>query len=148
MRFEVRFRGHPCVRSTHGSTVEITGSADLTPAGDCIVGVSASCGCAGLPGPLKKVLRDGSSRVRLKISAGPHEFSFEGRGSPALELSDPRDMVMRTSTHACPRTLAVACTRASDSVPRAMVAALQDPDARGALAIEAEPGAARPAQKI
>lgn len=139
MRFEVRFRGHPCVRSTHGSTVEITRGGSLTPAGDCIVGVSASCGCAGLPGPLKEALRDPSSRVRLTLSAGPHEFSFEGRGSPALELSDPRDMVMRTSTHACPRTLAVSCTRASDSVPRAMVAALQKRGARGTLAIEAGP---------
>ena len=136
MRFQVRFRGHPCVRSTHGSSVELTRSGSLTPAGDCIVGVLASCGCAGLPGPLKARLRDGSALVRLTLSDGMRQFSFEGRGDPALELSDPDDMVMRTSTHACPRTLAVACTRASDSVPRAMVRALQEPGARGTLTIE------------
>lgn len=139
MRFRVEFRGHPCVRSTHGATVELTGSGSLTPAGDCIVGVSASCGCAGLPDPLKRRLRE-SSRVRLTLSAGGREFSFEGRGSPGLALSDPRDMVMRTSLHECPRTLAVGCTRASDSVPRSMVRHLQDPGSRGALLIEAAPG--------
>lgn len=145
MRFEVGFSGHPCVRATHGSTVELTRSGSLTPAGDCIVGVSASCGCAGLPGRLKDLLRDRDTRVRLTLSAGPHEFSFEGRGDPALALSDPHDMVARMSGHACPRTLAVCCTRASDSVPRAMVRLLQDPGAPGTLSIEALPGR-RPAR--
>lgn len=137
MRFEVSFSGHPCVRSTHPSTVELTRSGSLTPAGDCILGVEASCGCAGLPQGLKARLREPGRRVRLTLSAGPHEFSFEGRGSPALPLSDPDDMVMRMSGHACPRTLAVGCTRASDSVPRAMVRELQDSAGRGRLVIEA-----------
>lgn len=137
MRFEVEFFGHPCVRSTHRTTLELTRSGSLTLAGDCIVGVSASRGCAGLPDRLKARLREPGSRVRLSLSAGPHEWSFEGRGDPKLSLSDPDDIVARTSDYVCPRTLAVGCTRASDSVPRAMVRLLQDPAVRGVLAIEA-----------
>lgn len=137
MRFSVGFSGHPCVRSAHRTTVELTRSSSLTPAGDCVVGVSASCGCAGLPEDLKAALRRPGSRVRLTLSAGPHRFSFEGRGDPRLALSDPDDMVMRTSAFACPRTLAVNCTRAADSVPRALVRRLQEPGSRGSLTVEA-----------
>lgn len=137
MRFEVEFLGHPCVRSAHRTTLELTRSGSLTPAGDCIVGVSASRGCAGLPDSLKARLREPGARVRLSLSAGPHEWSFEGRGGPQLRLSDPDDIVARTSDYVCPRTLAVGCTRAADSVPRVLVRLLQDPATRGVLAIEA-----------
>ena len=136
MRFEVGFFGHPCVRATHQTTLELTRSSSLTPAGDCIVGVSASRGCAGLPDQLKARLREPGARVRFSLSAGQHKWSFEGRGGPKLILSDPDDIVARTSDYVCPRTLAVGCTRAADSVPRSLVRLLQDPTVRGTLTIE------------
>ena len=138
MIFEVGFRGHPNVRSLHRTTIEVTTEPALTPAGDCIVGVGADCGCDGLPGGLKEALRDGRSRVRITLEAGGLEYEVSGRGDPRLELSHPRDIVIRRSSFACPRTLAVGCDGSASEVPRAMIAALSGGrGARGVLRIEA-----------
>ena len=137
MMFEVGFRGHPNVRSLHRTTIEVTTEPGLTPAGDCIIGVGADCGCAGLPDSLKAALRDGRSRVRVTLIAGGIEYSVSGRGDPRLELSHPSDIVVRRSAFACPRTLAVECDGSAAEAPRAMAAALASHGARGTMRIEA-----------
>lgn len=136
MMFEVGFRGHENVRSMHRGTIEVTTSPGLTPAGDCIVGVGADCGCAGLPQDLKGALRDGAARVRVTLIAGGLEYCVQGRGHSGLSLSHRGDMVVRRSTFTCPRTLAVGCDGSAATVPRPMVRALQSRLARGTLRIE------------
>ncbi|ABK77621.1 uncharacterized protein conserved in archaea [Cenarchaeum symbiosum A] len=134
--FEIGFRGHANVRSLHRSTIEITREDELGVAGDCIVGVGADCGCSGLPEQMKQKLRDPGSRVRCTILASGMSHAVTGRGHAGLELSHADDIVVRMSGFVCPRTLAVGCDGASDSVPRKMVRALQDPSCRGTLRIE------------
>lgn len=124
------------MRALHPRTIEVTRSRALTPAGDCVVGVGASCACAGLPEALKARLRDARAVVSVEIAVGGLSFGLRGRGDPALALSDGQDIVLRRSSYACPRTLAVGCDAASDSVPREMVRALRDPGARARLSIE------------
>ena len=53
----VEFRGHPMVRSSHPTTVEVTTEDYLTENGECIIGVGADKGCAGLSGAVKERLR-------------------------------------------------------------------------------------------
>jgi len=136
LRFDVGFFGHESVRALHERTIEVTRARTLTPAGDCVVGVGASCACAGLPDALKARLRDARAVVSVEIAVGGLSFGLRGRGDPALALSDGRDIVLRRSLYACPRTLAVGCDAASDSVPREMVRALREPGARGSMSIE------------
>lgn len=135
MRFEVTFSGHPNVRSLHGNTIEVTRERALTVSGDCIVGVDASSGCDGVPEELKTALRNNSSRVCVELKVEGHTFKIHGRGSSRLALSHPDDMVLRTSGYTCPRTLAVGCDKAADSLPRGMVHALQRRDAVGTMVI-------------
>ena len=80
-----------------------------------------------LPPEIKDGLRRPGARVSLTIRAGSHEFAVEGRGHPGLILTHPEDIVVRKSDFICPRTLAVGCDKASDMLPREMVALLQDP---------------------
>ena len=134
----MRFAGHASVRSNHASTIEVTRDLGLTPGGDCIVGVGASSGCAGLPGALKGALRRPGARVTCTISAGGYEFDVRGRGDPGLALEDPGDIVLRRSGHVCPRTLAVGCDAAARDIPREIVAALRDPAARGSLTVSVD----------
>jgi len=136
VRFEISFSGHENIRSLHQKTIEITRDPDLSTRGDCIVGVRASSGCAGIPDRLKERLRDPGSTVRFRIEVAGRAFSFEGRGHPSLELSHPHDIVIRKSGFVCPRTAAVGADAASDSLPREIVRRLQDPDAVGSLTIE------------
>ncbi len=136
VRFEISFTGHENIRSLHQKTIEITRDPDLTPSGDCIVGVNASAACGGLPEDLKERLRDPQTRVRFSIVVGRQAFSFEGRGHPGLELSHPGDIVIRKSGFTCPRTMAIKSDKASDSLPRSMVRALQDPKTTATLTVE------------
>ena len=143
MMYVVKFRGHPNVRSAHLTTTEITTSPDLTVRGDCIVGVAASSGCAGLPEDIKRGLQNPCSRIKIIISVGTQEFVITGRGSQKMELSHQHDMVIRKSGFVCSRTLAIHCNAASADMPRGMVQQLQK-GASGSLCIMILPGHGSP----
>jgi len=54
VEFEVHFTGHQNIRSLHQRTIEITKDSELTTRGDCIIGINATHGCAGIPEEIKK----------------------------------------------------------------------------------------------
>ena len=136
MRFEISFHGHENVRSLHPKSIEITTDSDLTVNGDCIVGVGASCGCLGIPDEMKTLLQKPQSEVTCTILVGDLSYKITGRGSEKLTLKNPHDIVIRKSNFTCPRTLSIGCDTASNSIPRQMTKALQNPDARGIFRIE------------
>ena len=138
MRFEIEFFGHENIRSNHKKTIEITKESELTPRGDCIVGVNASYSCSDLPSTLKEKLRDPQSKIQFLITVGDHEFTLEGKGHEDLLLSHTEDIVIRKSNFVCPRTLAIKCDKASDLLPRKMVNLLQDPKTKGTFTIIVE----------
>ena len=138
MRFEIKFSGHENIRSTHKKTIEITKESELTPRGDCIIGVNASCGCFDLPQSLKDKLKDPKSIVQFSIKVAKHEFVVKGRGHKDLTFTHREDIVIRKSNFTSPRTLTVKCDKASDLLPREMVTILQDPKAKGTFTIIVE----------
>jgi len=138
MKFEIQFSGHKNIRSNHQKTIEITKESHLTPRGDCIVGVNATSSCADLPLELKEKLKNPDSKINFSIRVGDHEFLLEGRGHPELILSHAEDIVIRKSDFICPRTLAIKCDKASDLLPRDMVALLQDPKIKGVFSISVD----------
>ena len=138
MIFEIDFFGHENIRSNHARTIEITKEKNLTPSGDCIIGVGASAACNDLPDKLKAVLRSPGSTVLLTFRVGGYEFTARGRGHEGLALSHKHDIVIRKSSFVCPRTMAVQCDKASDLIPRKMVRLLQNPETRGTLTIEVD----------
>ncbi|QDI88153.1 DUF371 domain-containing protein [Candidatus Nitrosopumilus sp. SW] len=135
MRFEIEFSGHENIRSNHQKTIEITKESHLTPRGDCIVGVNANHACADLPQDLKDKLKNSDSNITFSIDIGDYNFTVEGKGHPDLILTHTEDIVIRKSDFVCPRTLAVKCDKASDLLPREMVALLQDPKTKGTFTI-------------
>ncbi len=135
MKFEIEFSGHKNILSNHKKTLEITKESHLTPRGDCIVGVNAKSSCADLPKELKNKLKNPDSKIIFSIKVGDDIFEIEGWGHPELILSHTEDIVIRKSDFICPRTLAIKCDKASDSLPRDMVTALQDPKAVGLFTI-------------
>lgn len=135
MRFEIPFSGHHNVRSLHRRTIEITTESHLMPQGDCIVGVGAVSGCAGIPEDMKARIRNSETRITISIRVGDSEFVVRGCGHRDLELSDVHDIVIRTSGFVCPRTLAIYCNRASDAIPRGMVQSLQNPNTKGTFTV-------------
>ncbi len=138
MRYEIEFSGHENIRSNHQKTIEITKESNLTPRGDCIVGVNANYACADLPQDLKDKLKNSDSNVTFSIDVGEYNFTVKGNGHPDLILTHSEDIVIRKSDFICPRTLAVKCDKASDLLPRELVALLQDPKTKGTFTITIE----------
>ncbi|MDG6901019.1 MAG: DUF371 domain-containing protein [Nitrososphaerota archaeon] len=134
----IAFRGHPMVLALHPTTIEITVDTHLTRRGDCIVGVAAEKGCAGLGSETKQALCGPDSRVSMSIVVGDQRFCLEGRGDPRLTLTHQHDIVIRRSDFVSDRTLAVRASAAARDIPRGMVQILKDPETVGCLEIEVE----------
>ena len=132
------FYGHPNVTALHRITIEITKAKDLTQRGDCIIGVNASKACYDLDDALKHHLRSENSVVRMSIMVDGINCDLVAQGSPSLILTHRHDIVIRRSSFVCPRTLAVKCDKASNSLPKDMVRMLKDPDRKGVLLIRVE----------
>lgn len=136
MKFEIHFTGHENIRSLHPRTIEITKDSNLTPQGDCIVGVNATNSCADIPTPIKEKLRDPNSKIKFSIIVDDMIFELSGSGHPNLLLTHEHDIVIRKSDFVCPRTLAVKCDKAADDLPRKMIKSLQNPCTIGVFLIE------------
>lgn len=132
----VEFKGHPMVRSTHPTTIEVTTEEYLTEQGDCIIGVGADKGCGQLDAEVREMLRKEGSKVKVSIFAGGLSFVIHARGNPRLELTHLHDIVVRKSEFISDRTLAVGADASSLDIPRGIVRALRSPAARGRMEIE------------
>ncbi len=119
-----RARGHPNVRATHRTTLEITRETHLTPRGDCIIAVESEIGLADLPASMKHEIRSGGLVV-LAICARGICDSVAGWGSPELGLSDPDRIIIRRSTYTDSRTLMIRASKAARYLDRRLIRELQ-----------------------
>jgi hypothetical protein len=124
------------VRSLHPTTIEITTEEHLTEKGDCIVGVGATKGCGQLSETLKTALRSERARVTIRILVGEECFELSAEGDKGLELSHPRDIVIRKSRFVSGRTLAVSASATARDIPRSIISKLKNPETVGVLEIE------------
>ena len=136
MKLEIPFTGHKHVLSLHEKTLEITKDDDLTPQGDCIVGVSANISCVDLPEKMKKKIQNPKTKITFSIRAENKKFTVQGNGSEKLSLKHTKDIVLRKSGFTCSRTIAINCDKASSDIPRDFVKILQNPKTRGNMTIE------------
>ena len=135
MKEIIKFRGHPNIRATHKTTLEVTKEGWLTIRGDCIIGVSADKSCSDLSPKFKELLRKGS-KLKITIKVEEKQFQFSAYGDPRLELTDPTSVVIRKSDFISPRTLAVKSEAAASDVPREIVELLKK-EKKGVLIVEA-----------
>ena len=136
MKLEIPFTGHKHVLSLHEKTLEITKDDDLTPQGDCIVGINSNISCLDLPDKIKKKIQNPKTVIKFTIKIGKNSFKIQGFGSQKLTLKHVSDIVLRKSAFTCSRTIAINCDKASSDMPRGMVRLLQDPQTRGKMIIE------------
>ena len=136
MKLEVPFTGHKNILSLHQKTLEITKDDELTPNGDCIVGVSANISCVDLPEKMKKKIRSQKTKITFSIRAGNKKFIIQGNGSKKLSLKHTKDIVLRKSAFTCSRTIAINCDNASSDIPRDFVKILQNPKILGIMTID------------
>jgi hypothetical protein len=134
----IEFRGHKNILGTHRNSIELTKEPDVTKKGNCIIGVMASKACADLHPSLRNWISSGKW-LEFEVRIGDHSFTFRGRGSPELNLLDDKEIVLRRSDFASPRTAAINCSHSAREIPRDLIKALQNPDAKATLGIRTFP---------
>jgi hypothetical protein len=114
-------RGHPLVLSTHPTTFEVTAEDHLTANGNCIIGIGASFGCAGLPEDFRRVLAHDDTILVTRLSCGGTYVEIQSRGSSKFTLDHPTDMVWRRSSFVCGRTIGILSDHVAATLPLALV---------------------------
>ncbi len=127
-------KGHALVKGTHKTTIEITKEPNLTPRGDCIIGVSADKACADLSDALKDALKT-NAKFKVTFKVEDLEDSLTGYGSPDLKLTNAHDIVIRKSSYLDNRTILIKADKACTDLSREFVNKLKTPDAKIVLVI-------------
>jgi hypothetical protein len=117
----IRCRGHPLVLGTHPTTFEVTCEDHLTKNGNCIIGIAADKGCAGLTPSFKAVLAHDDAVLVTRLACDGIVAEVRSRGSSRLTLDHPADMVWRKSTFVCSRTIGVLSVRSAQTLPRELI---------------------------
>jgi len=125
--FKIFAHGHENITAKHKTTLEITKDREITPRGDCIIGVNADKSLLDLPEELKLLLKKGLT-FEIEISLpdyGLRDF-LVGKGNEGLTLNHPTDIVIRKSNYVCPRTLLISSTKAARDLNKEIVEMLKD----------------------
>ena len=120
----VRCRGHPLVLGTHPTTFEVTCEEHLTKNGNCIIGIAADKGSAGLSSPFKNVLAHDDARLLTRLACGDISVEIHSRGSSQFIFTHPSDMVWRRSTFVCGRTIGIMSDHVAATLPGGLLANL------------------------
>ena len=134
----VRASGHPKIRATHATTLEITKEVQLTDRGNCIVAVDASKGAKDLSPEFHNLVKNDNTIIKLTLKAGNLSETVTGRGDPRLTLDHPTDLVARKSTYVCSRTIMLGADKSSSDLSRDIVGAIRDPHTEITVILQAE----------
>jgi hypothetical protein len=134
----IQASGHPKIRATHKTTLEITKDSHVTERGDCIVAVNASKGSRDLSPEFRDLVRNNNAVIRLTMTVARQTETVTGRGDGRLTLDHLTDLVVRKSKYVCNRTLMVEADKSASNLGRDLVKALRDPQARIIMQVQAE----------
>ena len=121
----IRCRGHPLVTGSHPTTFEITCEDHLTTGGNCILGIAAERGCAGLSEEFRSVLAHDEAVLVTRLSVDGINVVVRSKGSCRMTLDNPADMVWRRSSFVCGRTIGITSNHVAATLPRELIGALK-----------------------
>ncbi len=119
--------GHENIRGTHKTTFEVTRDEELTPRGNCIIGVGADRSIKDIDEEIKEMLRRGArAEVLIELPDYGIKETVLGYGSSKLTFSDDRDIVVRKSNYTCGRTLLIRANKSALDLNREIIELLKD----------------------
>lgn len=122
----IKARGHPNIKATHPTTLEVTKDRDLTPRGDCIIGVEADKSAFDLSEDFKKCLTRDDTILLAVIKVNELQDHVIALGDPRLILSDRNKIIIRKSSFIEPATIGVKANKAARDIRRDIVNYLKD----------------------
>ncbi len=128
--------GHPNIKATHRTTLEITKDDFLTPRGTCIVGIKSEIACFDIPETMKKEMRNSETKIIIVLEVDGIRDEITAYGDERLRLVSQNSMVIRKSTYIDDRTLAVRADKAAKDINREIVKKLTDPNKRVTITLK------------
>ena len=116
--------GHPNIRGTHSTTIEVTTEDNLTKRGDCIIGVRASHSLSDIKDLLLSLK---GSHVRVEFAVDTEREVVTGFIHPSLEFTDTKALILRKSSFLCPRTLLIQADKAAVDLNRQLIEKMKTP---------------------
>lgn len=126
MIFKILAKGHENVSSMHKSTFEITKDSDLTPSGDCIVGVDMDKTMLDFPQEFKEKIADSNTKIIVELKTENGCDVIVGYGHEDLTLTHPTDIVVRKSDFTCSRTLMINADKAARDLDSDLICDLKN----------------------
>ncbi len=125
--FEIVAKGHENIKAEHRTTLEVTKEKDLTPRGDCIIGVAANISASEIPDKAKELLRVGTkAEVEILLPDYGLRDVLVGFGSRDFTFQHDTDVVIRKSKYICGRTVLISSNKAARDINREIVELLKD----------------------
>jgi hypothetical protein len=121
---QIRCRGHPLILGTHPTTFEVTSEDHLTANGNCIIGIAAEKGCAGLSPLFRTALAHDDAVLVTRLECDGLTAEIVSRGSVRMALDHPTDMVWRKSSFVCGRTIGILSDTVAITLPRDLMTSL------------------------
>jgi hypothetical protein len=119
--------GHPNVRATHKTTLEITKDDFLTTRGDCILAVKSEVGLIDM----KREMENARGKIiKIMLKAENEEDCIEGFVHPHLTFTSRTTIIFRKSNFISERTAAIHCNKAAYDLKRVLVLKMQNPSTR------------------
>jgi uncharacterized protein len=126
MIFEIKTKGHKNVLSKHKSTFEITKDEDLTPKGDCIIGVDMDKSLLDFSKEFKDKIANSNTKIKISLETPNAHDEIIGFGSEELTLTHPTDIVCRKSSFTCNRTLMINANKAAIDLNKELIEDLKN----------------------
>ena len=121
-------KGHPNIKATHKTTLEITKENYVTPRGDCIIAVNATKAVKELDPKLKSIIRRDDAIIIIVLKTNNMKDIVLAMGSQNLILSSENKIIIRKSTYIEPATLGIRSNKAARDIDRKLVEQLKNPN--------------------
>jgi hypothetical protein len=124
----LRAKGHPYIRATHRTTLEVTVEDSITPRGDCIIGVSADKSALSLSEEFKNCLRRENGVLIVILEAAGLRDYLVAQTNPKLILTDPKRLIIRKSNYIEAATIGIYANKAARDLNRELITKLKNSD--------------------
>jgi len=123
IREELTARGHPRITAKDEGTIKITKGRNV--ADDSVIAVMANKSCIDLSSDFKNYLKLGKL-VKVSILTDSVSEELVCYGSPALQLSDEEDIIIRKSDFIDGGTLAILANKGAHDLKRELIDKLKN----------------------
>jgi len=119
----IKARGHPNIKATHKTTIEVTKDNYLTGGGDCILGINADKCLKDI-----KEFLDQNKKRKIQVDLVVENLveSIKGYLDSRLTFLDEKDIVIRKSSYICDRTLMIHASKSAAEINRKIVRKLRE----------------------